>query len=258
MDTKQISIDDLPLQPADPSSPIPLYHQVETSLRQLIQEGKLEPGNVLPPEIELSQAFDVGRHTMRMALSRLADDGLISRKAGRGTLVLQQTDRAQFFLDRSFTHQMSDMGRIARSQILQTLSGEIHHQSPVVFHKNIGANYLYIMRLRYGDDEPVGLQKSTILTELCPGLDRFDFNQESLYDVLAREYKLLIHKITHSASATLADDLKAELLRIQENDPLLIVHTAAYLGNGAIIEHTTSYYRTDGYEYNTSDIYSPC
>lgn len=253
-----ISINELAIQPADPASPIPLYHQVETSLRQLIQEDKLPPNCILPPEIELSQAYDVGRHTMRMALSHLADDGLITRKAGRGTIVLQQTDRTQFFLDRSFTRQMADMGRVARSQVIESHTGQITRKSPTVFHKAIGADFFCITRLRFGDDEPVGLQRSTIITELCPGLERFDFNQESLYDVLAREYKLIIHEITHSASATLADDVKAELLQVQQGAPLLIVNTVATLDNGAIIEHATSHYRADGYEYQTSDIYNPC
>jgi len=32
---------------------------------------------------------------------------------------------------------------------------------------------------------------------------------------------------------------------------LLVVHTAAFLGTGAVIEHTTSYYRADRYTYKT-------
>lgn len=258
METRQVTIEDLPITPADPNSPIPLYHQIETSLRGFIQTGDLGPGDILPPEIELSRAYGVGRHTMRMALSRLADERLITRKAGRGTMVSLQTGRIQFFLDRSFTRQMADMGRAARSRILQSFNGTVDTSAPPTLKQYDGARCYFLMRLRFGDEEPIGLQKSTILTDLCPGLERYDFNEESLYDVLLREYRLVIHEIVHTVSATVADDLKAELLKINEGDPLLVVNTAAYLDNGDLIEHTTSYYRADRYEYNTRSTYAPC
>lgn len=258
MSTRQITIHQLPIHPADPASPIPLYHQVETSLRAFIQDGLLAAGDILPPEIELSHAFEVGRHTMRMALSRMADDNLIVRKAGWGTVIKQQTGRIQFFLDRSFTRQMAELGREAHSQVLQAFPGTIDDNAPRVFRGRHGAPCFTLMRLRFGDQEPIGLQKTTIVTALCPGLERFDFIQESLYDVLAREYRLVIHEIAHTVSATVADDLKAELLQVTEGDPLLVVTTAAYLDSAEIIEQTTSYYRADRYEYHTTESYTPC
>ena len=258
MSTRQVTISQLSIRPADPASPIPLYHQVELSLRAFIEDGLLNAGDILPPEIELSHAFEVGRHTMRMALSRMADDNLIVRKAGWGTVVKQQTGRTQFFLDRSFTRQMAELGREAHSKVLQSFPATIDEGTPRAFQGRIGAACFILMRLRFGDQEPIGLQKTTILTGLCPGLERFDFNRESLYDVLAREYKLVIHKIAHTVSATVADDFKAELLQVREGDPLLVVYTAAYLDSDEIIEVTTSHYRADRYEYHTTDTYTPC
>lgn len=258
MKNKHVRVNELPIQPADPNSPVPLYHQIETSLRRFIQKGHLVPGDVLPPEIELSRAFDVGRHTMRVALARLADDGLIERKAGRGTIVTKQTDRVQFFLDRSFTRQMADMGRESHSQVLQSFTGTIDADSPAPLREYSGSRFFYVIRLRFGDEEPIGLQKTTIILDRCPDIERFDFNRESLYELLSREYKLAIHEITHCVSAALADKLEADLLQIRENDPLLLVKTKAFLTDGQLIEYTTSLYRADRYEYHTRDTYSRC
>jgi GntR family transcriptional regulator len=257
MDKRQVATTDLPIIPANPNSPIPLYHQVETSLRALIQAGHLRPGDLLPPEIDLARAYGVGRHTMRMALSRLTDDRLISRRAGRGTIVSAQGERAQFFLDRSFTRQMADMGRAARSHVLQAFTGTIDDNAPPALRERLGAPAFFLMRLRFGDDEPIGVQKSTIVTDQCPGLERYDFTTESLYDVLLREYRLAVAEIVHTVSATVADDLKAELLHVSEGDPLLVVSTVALLAGGTAIEQTTSYYRADRYEYTTRSTYRP-
>ena len=86
-EAKQLYVSDLSIKPIDPDSPIPLYHQIEVDLRRLVDDDELSPGNLIPPELELSRAYGVGRHTMRTALSRLADDDLIARYSGRGTFV---------------------------------------------------------------------------------------------------------------------------------------------------------------------------
>lgn len=247
----------LPITPADADSPVPLYYQIETDLRRLISSGHLPPGATLPPELTLCQLYGVGRHTMRMALSRLAADDLISRRAGRGTVVKPQADRMKFYLDRSFTHQMADMGLQAHSKVLDATPGRLTPDGPEVFRDKVGRPCLYLMRLRLGGEEPIGLQATTILTDLCPGLERYDFNQHSLYDILARDYHLIITEIRHTISATIADDFQAEHLTVEPGDPLLVVKTAAYLDNAQVVEHTVSHYRADKYEYSTTHVYTP-
>ncbi len=254
--TKQIQIEELSITPVDPDSPIPLYYQIEDHLRQLISSGQVVPGSLLPPELELCRAYGVGRHTIRMALSRLAADDLISRHAGRGTFIKPQARRMQFYLDRSFTQQMADMGHEAHSKLLEISTGHIDDTTPEVLHPHLGADCLRMVRLRFGDNEPIGLQYSTILTRLCPGLENYDFNQNSLYDVLARDYKLIITNIQHTVSAVAATAFQAELLQVTEGEPMLLVNTTTFLDNEQLIEFTTSYYRADKYEYSTTHTYS--
>jgi len=247
----------LPIAPVDPDSPIPLYYQIEEDLRRLIRTGQIPPQNPMPPELELCRAYGVGRHTIRMALARLVADNLIARRAGRGTFIKPQADRMKFYLDRSFTQQMADMGREAHSEILEIETGNIDAASPEVLRKKIGASCLRLVRLRFGDDEPIGIQSSIILTELCPGLEKQDFNHHGLYDILAREYSLAISKIHHTISAATAGEFQAKLLQIAPGDPLLVVKTVALLDHQQIIEQTTSFYRADKYEYSTTHTYSP-
>ncbi len=245
------------ITPVDPDSPIPLYYQIENDLRRLISSGQLPPGATLPPELELCQLYGVGRHTMRMALSRLSADNLITRRAGRGTIVRPQTDRIQFYLDRSFTRQMAELGRRAHSQVLEITPGVIATDDPDVFHKKIGAACLRLVRLRLGDDEPIGLQSTTILTELCPDLSEKNFDQGSLYDILASSYRLVITELRHTIRATTADEFQAELLQVTDCEPLLVVNSTAFLDNRQVIEHTVSHYRADRYEYSTTHTYTP-
>jgi GntR family transcriptional regulator len=249
---KQVQITDLAFKPVDHKSPIPLYHQIETDLRGLIKSGQLEPGDILPPELELSRVYGVGRQTIRMALSRLATADVIARQAGRGTFVKSPPDQMKFYLDRSFTRQIADMGMKPRSKVIETATGIIGEDVPNVEGVQDGARYFLLTRLRLGDGQPIGLQSATIIADLCPGIENLDFNKRSLYDVLSNEFQLVISQIEHTVSAALADEFQAKTLKIHVNDPLLLVKTNAFLDSGQLIEFTTTYYRADKYEYSTT------
>ncbi|MFB6249065.1 MAG: GntR family transcriptional regulator [Salinibacter sp.] len=247
-----MTADELDLTPVSAESPVPLYHQVESDLRRLIESGVLPPGTAVPPENILSEKYDVSRHTIRKAMSRLVNDDLIERSAGRGTFVAPEADRTRFYLDRSFTEQMADMGRRASSRVLRSEAGTIDEDAPEVLQPQLGSPCLHLSRVRLGDDEPIGIQHHTVVTEECPDLGDHDFSSASLYDLLAHEYDLRIGEIRHTISAAVADERQAELLDVAPGGPLLVVHTAAFLDSGPVIEHTTSYYRADRYVYRTN------
>ena len=72
----------------DPYSPVPLYHQLAESLRQMIESGTLAPGDVLPPLRQAAQEWGINLHTVRHAYRSLADAGIVRTTVPRGTVVL--------------------------------------------------------------------------------------------------------------------------------------------------------------------------
>lgn len=65
----------------------PRYRQLADTLIGDISRGRLKVGETLPGELELVARFKVSRHTVREALRRLDDLGLIDRQQGVGTVV---------------------------------------------------------------------------------------------------------------------------------------------------------------------------
>ncbi|MCA2001004.1 MAG: GntR family transcriptional regulator [Chloroflexi bacterium] len=242
----------LPYAEVDPKSPVPLYHQIYLDLRQMIQSGVIPPGGMLPPEMEICQAYNVGRQTVRQAIARLVDDDLIERFAGRGTFVRQQPSHTQFFLDRSFSQQMREMGREPHSRTLSAETGIVSAENVPALQALKGKPCFILERLRLGDDEPICHQTSTVLIERCPAIEEQDFANQSLYEILSTKYHLIINRIDHVVRAVAADEYRAELLNVAEGAPLLFVGTTTYLDDGEIIEHSASYYRADRYEYSTT------
>ena len=242
----------LPYATVDPHNPVPLYYQIYLDLHQMIQRGLILPGGMLPPEMEICRAYNVGRQTVRQAIARLVDEELLVRFAGRGTFVRSQPQHTQFFLDRSFSQQMREMGRKPNSRLLSAEIGKVNNSAvPALLVWN-GAACLTIERLRLGDDEPICHQTSIILSERCPGIEKQDFTNQSLYEVLTTRYQLIITRIDHVVRAVAADEYRADLLEVNEGSPLLLVGTTAYTDDGDVIEHSASYYRADRYEYSTT------
>ncbi len=71
----------------DRNSPIPLYYQLKQYFTKQMESGALHSGDRLPTEMELCEQFDISRAPVRQALSELAREGLIYRRAGQGTFV---------------------------------------------------------------------------------------------------------------------------------------------------------------------------
>jgi GntR family transcriptional regulator len=241
----------LPYSSVDPQSPVPLYHQIYLDLRQMIQQSIIAPGGMMPSEMEICQAYSVGRQTVRQAIARLVDEDLVERFAGRGTFVREQANHIQFFLDRSFSQQMREMGRVPHSRLLSQQIGTVELDLPSL-QAYLGKPCLTLERLRLGDAEPICHQTSTILSERCPGIEQQGFTEQSLYEILATHYQLKINRIDHVVRAVAADEYRAELLDVQEGTALLFVGTTAYLDDSELIEYTASYYRADRYEYSTT------
>lgn len=68
--------------------PGPRYVQVSQILQQRIGSGEYPVGGPLPTEGDLCQEFAISRHTVREALRRLAEAGLVQRRQGSGSQVL--------------------------------------------------------------------------------------------------------------------------------------------------------------------------
>jgi GntR family transcriptional regulator len=233
----------------------PKYHRLEADLRRRMSAGEYAVGSVLPPEHELSRMYGVSRHTVRAALGRMQADRLIERGAGRGTFVLPQHDRVRFYLDRSFTQQMAELGLVASSRVLQAETGVITEDDPDPLRRQQGASCFRLTRIRMGGSEPIGVQRTTVLTRRCPDFETHDFARESVYEVLARHYQLMAKEIHHSVGAAIANAREAKLLGTRRGDPLLLVNTTALLEGGEILEYTASRYRADRYEYSTRHVF---
>lgn len=68
-----------------------VYHEIVAQIKQLIAQGRIQPGDRLPPERELADLFKASRNSVRDALRVLEQMGLIESRQGDGNFVRSVT-----------------------------------------------------------------------------------------------------------------------------------------------------------------------
>lgn len=72
---------------------VTLGEQVAMQLAEMIADKRWQPGERLPPEMELCEVLNVGRSTLREALKSLAFIGMVRMRPGDGTYVSDLSNR---------------------------------------------------------------------------------------------------------------------------------------------------------------------
>jgi len=71
------------------NDPRPAYEQIADDLRGQVKDGRIKVGTRLQSQRELAREYGVALGTLRDAVDRLADEGVVSRGSTRGTFVLK-------------------------------------------------------------------------------------------------------------------------------------------------------------------------
>ncbi len=231
----------------DPRSGVPLYMQVERSLRDRITEGEWAPGEQIPTEEKLCKAYGVSRVTVQQAMSNLVADGLVVRERGRGRFVRDSGLIARERGVTSFTTELIEIGLKPGSVVLER-SVLTAQQAGIVDMLRLKRSDPVIRwkRLRTANDEPIGLQTSVLPLRRFPGLEGVDLEGTSLYSILFERYGLLAIEAIDTYAVALLDQGDAKLLSVPKGSPAFHVERLTLAADGPV-EHTRSLMRGDRY-----------
>ncbi len=230
----------------DKNSPIPLYHQFKVILREKIENGEWKIGEKIPTEKEFADLYNISITTVRQALNALTIEGILTRQQGKGTFVANpKIEKGPTELT-SFTEEMAKRGMRAGSKVLHLGRVKANERIAKVLKIPLRSEVTFVQRLRFANDEPMGIQSCYIPEKFVPDLTESDLSG-SLYKLLENRYQLKIVSAIERYSAILLDKRTSKLLHLNYPAVGFMVERTAFLMNGKPIEFVESIMRGDRY-----------
>lgn len=234
----------------DHGSSDPLHAQVEGVLRDLLKEPKYRKGELLPPETRIAKELEVSRNTVRAAISRLVQEGVLERKAGRGTRFVNQPLRTSLVRWPSFTHEMQRRGLEVEVFSLSSekvrVTGEVA-QALRLPGETPKATITKMERVRgYGGVPAV--HSVSWFHDRC-NLTPADNFTKPLYELIHEKSGLLVDSSEEEISAAIAGRDLAGKLACNPGDPVLVRKRIVRDAAGNEIEYNLNHYRADRFVY---------
>jgi GntR family transcriptional regulator len=228
----------------DSKSSLPLYQQLQRTLRDAIERRLLGPDDALPAERDLATDFDVSRITVRKAIDGLVSEGLLVRRQGSGTFVCARVEK-NFSKLTSFSEDMRARGRTPRSVWLRRSAGTVTPEESLTLRSSPGTPVYRFQRIRFADDAPMALEYATVLLSCLPSLEAVE---SSLYEALERTGNRPVRALQRLRAVLLTAE-QAELLGAKEKDAGLLVERLGFHKDGRAVEFSQSFYRGEIYDF---------
>jgi GntR family transcriptional regulator len=212
------------------TSPVPFYFQLAEVLEQEIVSGRWPVGARLASEPDLCRHFGVSRTTVRQALTRLEQRGLIDRLKGQGTFV-RSGQPGLWLLQSSegfFQDEVDRLGRKVTSEILRAERGELPDWACKALELPAGSPGATLERLRRVDGLVALYVVNHLPRHLADSALAADNANESLYRRLAERAGVVPHGGRRTLEAINTDERLAGLLELEPGAAVAFIESVAW------------------------------
>lgn len=228
--------------PIDRSHPLPLWAQVLADLRVRLTAGEFDER--FPTDQQLVADYDVSRQTVREAVRRLTEEGLLERTRGRGTRV------------RTFEHLAGSLGSLyeqvreqGASQRSVVLARDVVTDRAIARRLRLSdrAALVHIERLRFADDEPLALDRAWLPARLARPLLGVDLTDTGLYVELARSCGITDLHGSERIRPVVPSERDRGTLQLPDGEAAFSIERLTLSGDATPVEWRHSLVRGDRY-----------
>lgn len=232
----------------DRASGSPIWFQLMRVLETEISARTWGAGDRLPSENELCKRFSVSRTSVREALSRLEQSGIITRRQGAGAFVATNEGPWSWTLPStvSLLGQYREGDRSAlTSQVLRAGVEQLPPWAAAGFSEQDHGLGTVIERVR-----SVGKLTAVHVVNYLPKrlsgiIPSLRDPRASLYAELEKVARVRISRMHRTIEAISADRRLAQLLELEEGYPVVVVEAVAYDQDGQPVDFSRASVRTD-------------
>jgi len=224
------------------SSRLSIIQSLQNSLEKLI--STLKPGDRLPSEPKLASQLGVSRATLREAMRIFETQGVIYRRQGSGTYVLQSSPVIESGLE-----VLESIETLARRIGLNTKLGEMqvqrreaNQEECQALRLDVGTKVVVVSRIIRADGKSAAYLVDILPEDILSMDELTDQFSGSVLDLIIRRG---FPQLASSRCEINAVDASAEIahaLGIQRGDALLRFVAWLYAYSGQVVDYSKSYF----------------
>lgn len=231
----------------------PLYVQIAEQIRRSIKDETYTVGEQLPAEGPLAEHFGVNRHTLRQAIARLKQEGILHIKRGKGTFVTAAPIRYPIGKRVRYNEALKAQGHQVRFELVRAEAVVADSAIAKGLSINVGDPVAMTERLGLADDIPISVGTGYFPLVLFPDLLSSESVEQlqttgSISQWLRSRYDVDHIRRSTSVSARLVQSADAKLLALPLNQPILLAESTNADQNGQVIEYGVARLRGDRME----------
>lgn len=232
----------------------PQYALVAQRLLDDITGGRYPVGSLLPTEFELCTQFGVSRHTVREAIRRLHEHGLVTRQRGIGTSVKATRVDSRYVQS---TASISDLPQyVADTRLVTTAAADVIADEFLaeLLRCPVGQRWVKVTGFRYAGKEKLPMALTEIYINAAYGGVRklIGTLKVPVYTLIEKQYGITIVEVKQEIRAATIGAADAKRLSVKPGSAGLVV-TRRYFGdNDRPIEVAVNLHPADRFSYSMS------
>ncbi|MEH3826187.1 GntR family transcriptional regulator [Enterobacter roggenkampii] len=226
----------------------PMYRQIADALREKISAGELKPGDALPTESSLQEAFNVSRVTVRQALKLLTEEQIVESIQGSGTYVKEERVNYDIYQLTGFYEKLADRNVDTHSEV--SIFEVLKADAKLAEKLNLSHDdkIWHVKRVRFIKQKPVNLEETWMPLALFPDLT-WEVMENSKYHYVEQIKKLVIDRSEQELVPIMPSEETIAALSLDPAKPILEKVSRGFLKDGRVFEYSRNVFNTDDYKF---------
>lgn len=228
-----------------------IYLQLAELIEEKIFKKQYRPGQMIPSERELCDVYGISRMTVRKAIDSLVDKEILTRVQGKGTFVNRTDMNSAMDGLESMRAFIRESGLLPSNKVIHTAVRPAGVKYAKIFGIDEDSLIFELFRLRLASGKPVAMEYTRAPYDLIENIDKYDFENGSLYELFEKSgFHLGRDKQTLEIVRVTAP--QSNLLDVEDNAAVFMLHNTVTETGGRVIEHTRSYIAQRAMTFSTT------
>lgn len=203
----------------------PRYQDVADVLIDQIADGEFSVGSMLPTELELCERFGVSRYTVREALRRLEEMGLVARRQGSGTVVQATNPETGYVQTLHTLAQLLQYPPETRLYVKETKIVKTDRRNARLLKSPTGQPWFRISGVRrvHSSGQPICWSDIYVAPEYKGVTEMLESRARPVYSLLEDEYNVQVDHVAIEMFASTVPDELAEAIEVDPGTPVMTI-----------------------------------